>query len=1291
MLKKFLIGLAAVVVLFVAAVVIGPRFVNWNSYKGRVVEAVRKATGRQLAIDGDISLSLLPSPTLSVEGVRLANLPGGSVPDMARLKSLDVHVALAPLIGGQIQVTRVTLVDPVVLLEQLPDGRANWQFTPAATSGSAASAAGTGASTAQGRSGLDTQISVDNLTVENGTVIYRAKGTEKRLEGLNATVVAPSLNGPFSAKGEARLLGLPARFDVAIGNIAGDGPIPLQSTIDFAGSAASLHFDGTVNRTAAAVKGRLAAKLSEPALVMKLAGLGTAPAGFAQPFNLSSDIAGSSTAVELSNLNLSLGDSTAAGKISVVPGTPSQVQVNIVFNRLDLDKLLPASSTNAAATDAPPASTADAPAPAPAPGGGFALPGEVVANIDLSANAVAYRKNVISRPHFVARLADGQLQIKQATALLPGDSDINIAGMLAAKDGLPHFAGALKARSGDLRRLIGWFGTSLSQVPPDRLRSLSLTSRVIASPRQAELADLDVKLDASHIQGGVTAAFPDGKTRTKPGFGIGLTIDQLDLDAYLPAKQPAGAAAKETAAAGNTQPAAPLAKPASPLQALAPLAGVDANFDLRAGSIGFNGQPVRGLHLQGTLFAGKLTIGDASVRDIGGGQGSASGSIVDLAGNPRYDLKLDLGAPDAARVFQLAGLRSAAPGKFGALKLNGAVKGGADDVDFNVAFAVSGLGVDGAAKGKAQGLQRGAPQVDSSVKATAKNAGPMFQLLGLSADAASKLGAVNLTGNAASAKDAVDYDLALDLPGVGGKGTLKGRLTGLPATPQTATTLKFDVAQPAPLLALAGFNSPAAGKLGALSVGGRLEGATDTMKVALDLAALGGSATLQGTIAAAKAPIAFDLSIGADHPNFANLMTALVAGYRPAGAEPGALKLRAHLAGDARKFAAKDVAFKAGNSDLAGSATVDLSAARPAVNAGFSSNNLDVAALGAVSGGGKAPAAAPSQGQVQGQAQAQVAAPGVSERWSRQPLDLSALDKGDGVIEYKAAHLLLTGNRIDDLVARLRLNNGTLVIEALNGKAYGGSFAVQDGKLVGRALPNFSGHVTAQNIELSEVARTSLVKGPVSLTTDLAASGASQAELVSSLQGRGRITGKATVLSSAEAAAGSALLGVLGSKLKQVKGITDAIGGGFGPFVGKPNDLAGDFRIDHGVVTTENTTLANPGARALFHGNASLPLWKLAMMADIFKPPAEAKPLMTVDLTGSLDRPNVKVTGAAFKQNLPTGNPLQQLLQGVQPTKPAPSDGSTAPAQPGQPQPAQPANPLAPILQNLLGKPSNSP
>src|SRR5690606_16626279 len=108
--KKLLIGIGALVVLVIAAALVGPSFYDWNSLKPQIAAQVRQATGRELAIDGDISLSILPAPTLSAEGVRFANAEGGSAPDMATLEALDVRVAFMPLLQGNIQVESVSLV-----------------------------------------------------------------------------------------------------------------------------------------------------------------------------------------------------------------------------------------------------------------------------------------------------------------------------------------------------------------------------------------------------------------------------------------------------------------------------------------------------------------------------------------------------------------------------------------------------------------------------------------------------------------------------------------------------------------------------------------------------------------------------------------------------------------------------------------------------------------------------------------------------------------------------------------------------------------------------------------------------------------------------------------------------------------------------------------------------------------------------------------------------------------------------------------------------------------------------
>ncbi|MBX6324260.1 MAG: AsmA family protein, partial [Rhodospirillaceae bacterium] len=125
MLKKIGIAIVVLLAVVVVALYVGPKLYDWNSHKADIAARVKAATGRDLTIDGDISASLLFTPTLSVSGVRFANAPGGSAPEMASFENLKVRVALGPLLSGDIKVESIVLVRPTILLERYADGTAN--------------------------------------------------------------------------------------------------------------------------------------------------------------------------------------------------------------------------------------------------------------------------------------------------------------------------------------------------------------------------------------------------------------------------------------------------------------------------------------------------------------------------------------------------------------------------------------------------------------------------------------------------------------------------------------------------------------------------------------------------------------------------------------------------------------------------------------------------------------------------------------------------------------------------------------------------------------------------------------------------------------------------------------------------------------------------------------------------------------------------------------------------------------------------------------------------------------
>ena len=117
-----------ILALLIVALLVAPFFIDLNSYKDMIAAEAKSATGRDLSIEGDISLSLLPLPSVSVEGIKFGNAPNGAAANMAEIERVEVKVALLPLISSNVEIKSIELVNPVIVLEKLPDGSGNWDI-----------------------------------------------------------------------------------------------------------------------------------------------------------------------------------------------------------------------------------------------------------------------------------------------------------------------------------------------------------------------------------------------------------------------------------------------------------------------------------------------------------------------------------------------------------------------------------------------------------------------------------------------------------------------------------------------------------------------------------------------------------------------------------------------------------------------------------------------------------------------------------------------------------------------------------------------------------------------------------------------------------------------------------------------------------------------------------------------------------------------------------------------------------------------------------------------------------
>lgn len=128
---KWTLGLlAGAVLLVVGAVVALTVALDAGALTPRLVAAIEGATGRTASL-GAVSLRPGLTPRLAVEGASLANLPGGSRPEMARIRRMEASLALLPLLHGEVAFRRIAIEGAEILLERTAEGAPNWVFAPA--------------------------------------------------------------------------------------------------------------------------------------------------------------------------------------------------------------------------------------------------------------------------------------------------------------------------------------------------------------------------------------------------------------------------------------------------------------------------------------------------------------------------------------------------------------------------------------------------------------------------------------------------------------------------------------------------------------------------------------------------------------------------------------------------------------------------------------------------------------------------------------------------------------------------------------------------------------------------------------------------------------------------------------------------------------------------------------------------------------------------------------------------------------------------------------------------------
>ena len=203
--RRLLVGLLVLVAVLGATAVLLPRLVDSDTLRSMLIVAARSHTGRELTVDGDIRVAVLPRPAVVLPRLALADADGFGPEPFASLDGARANLRLWPLLRGRLQVASVEVERPQLRLTVDAAGRSNWgdllpepqaEASPAPASsepGIAASLAG--------------RVGIGRMRVNGGDLLWtdRRSGRWARVRDLDVAISGLDPGRPIPLTASATL------------------------------------------------------------------------------------------------------------------------------------------------------------------------------------------------------------------------------------------------------------------------------------------------------------------------------------------------------------------------------------------------------------------------------------------------------------------------------------------------------------------------------------------------------------------------------------------------------------------------------------------------------------------------------------------------------------------------------------------------------------------------------------------------------------------------------------------------------------------------------------------------------------------------------------------------------------------------------------------------------------------------------------------------------------------------------------------------------------------------------
>jgi uncharacterized protein involved in outer membrane biogenesis len=643
--NSLLLTLTALLILVLSALFAAPLFIDWNNYRAVFETQASNLLGREVKVDGEVHLVLLPAPELRFDGIKVADQEGRFDRPLLEARSLEAWLNIGALLSGTIEARKLAIVDPVLRLDVKADGTGNWSDV--------------------GRRGVALPfapkgVMLDEVSFSGGRIEIAKQGVEQfSVEQVEGQASSQSLSGPYKVSANYVFEGRPQELRFSTSAPDAEGLFRIKSALRDLDRGTSYVLDGGVS-------GLGGTPVYDGTIVVRAAKMQPAPddaeeaaAGEAQQaetarrdksaiFELKGPLKATPDRADLPEFDLTVHakghPQLFKGKLALEFGERLEAKGELTAGFIDLDALFAAPGAEAR----------------PSPASVLYLLAEELLGVagdfgegtlTVAVEQAGLGGDLLGGVELALAKQGGVLSVDRLKAVLPGDNRIETSGQLSRGEFGPVFAGPVKIEGSGLRPLTRWAVGDRDMSGQASSGDFSFTANAKIGDGALALADASGELSGTRFNGALR--LQGGERRL---IELQLDSDRLDL--------------REVLGEGPLwQFWLPSAAPASEVVAdqglLRELRGDDMRVTLRVGELLLPNIPAGKLDARFALLGDALEIGQLDFAAAGALTLNAQGRIERLSEAPsgRADFALQAATADSLRIAaELFGLPEAVSG-----------------------------------------------------------------------------------------------------------------------------------------------------------------------------------------------------------------------------------------------------------------------------------------------------------------------------------------------------------------------------------------------------------------------------------------------------------------------------------------------------------------------------------------------------------------------------------------------------------------------------------------------------